>query len=202
MQGAVGVPIPAAGQTMASGLAAGCRDVRRAAQCGECGPGADPVGVLAGRDEQLGGGLVADTRLLRSNPGVPAGDVSIMKSPATRWARATSRVQIAEPRPKLESLAIAMGSASSSNGMATSTGRKFSCRAMIMSLVTSANTYRGLFRGLVGGDFSQRLAVYRPLDDLAGRALRQLVDELHDSWNLVGRQPLSRPRGDRGSVLR
>ena len=147
MQGAVGLPIPAAGQTMASGLAAGCWDVRRAAQCGECGLGADPVGVLAGRDEQLGGGLVADTRLLRSNPGVPAGDVSIMKSPATRWARATSRVQIAEPRPKLESLAIAMGSASSSNGMATSTGRKFSCRTMTMSLVTSAKTYRGRFRG-------------------------------------------------------
>jgi hypothetical protein len=38
----------------------------------------------------------------------------VSSRPATRCARATSRVQIAEPRPKLESLAVAMGTASSS----------------------------------------------------------------------------------------
>jgi hypothetical protein len=152
--------------------------------------GADPVGVVAGRDEQLDGGLVADTHPSRSNPGVPAVDVSTMEHPVGGDRRS---------RPHRIPVGRQRGANEPHRG--SSTEPKISCRAMVMSLVTSASTYQSLFRGLVGSDFSQRLAVDRPLEDLARRALRQLVDELNDSRNLVGRQPLSRPRRDRGSVL-
>ena len=71
---------------MASGLAAGCRDWCDAAECGEGSLGADSVGVVAGGDEQLGGGLVADAfdgDRLRAGPfdegsqlGVEVGDLA------------------------------------------------------------------------------------------------------------------------------
>jgi hypothetical protein len=60
-QGAVGLAVAATGEPMPFRLAAGCRDRCDPAEGGKGRLGADPVGVVADGDEQLCGGLVADT---------------------------------------------------------------------------------------------------------------------------------------------
>jgi hypothetical protein len=60
VQGPVGVAVPAAVQPVPAGLARAGRDGGDAAQVGEGGLAAQPLGVLAGGDQQLAGVVVAD----------------------------------------------------------------------------------------------------------------------------------------------
>ena len=60
VQGVVGLPVTAAGQPVAAGLAGGGRDRRDAAQGGEGGLAGEPVGVEPGGDQQLRGDGWAD----------------------------------------------------------------------------------------------------------------------------------------------
>jgi len=60
-QGVVGLPVAAPVEPMAGRLAGRGVDRGDPAEVGEGGLGADPVGVVAGGDEQQGGGVGADT---------------------------------------------------------------------------------------------------------------------------------------------
>ena len=65
MQGPVGVAVAAAVQPVAVGLAGAGRDGRDPAQVGEGGLAAQPVGVLAGGDQQLAGMVLANREQLQ-----------------------------------------------------------------------------------------------------------------------------------------
>jgi hypothetical protein len=65
VQGAVGLAVPAAGKAMSSGLAAGGRDRRDAAQSGEGCLGADPVGVVAGGADTVSVGTLVTVDVVR-----------------------------------------------------------------------------------------------------------------------------------------
>jgi hypothetical protein len=60
VQGPVGVAVAAAVQPVPAGLARAGGDGGDSAQVGEGGLAAEPLGVLAGGDEQLAGVIVAD----------------------------------------------------------------------------------------------------------------------------------------------
>ena len=60
MQGAVGVAVAAAVESVAHGFAAGCFERADPAEFGERGVAADPVGVVAKGGQQSGGGVGAD----------------------------------------------------------------------------------------------------------------------------------------------
>ena len=60
VEGGVGLPVAAAVEAVSLGLAGGCFDGADAAQGGEGGLASQPFGVVAGGDEQRGGGVGAD----------------------------------------------------------------------------------------------------------------------------------------------
>ena len=61
VQGAVGVEVAASVEAVADRFAAGGFQWADSAEFGECDVAADPVGVVADRGQQRGGGVRADT---------------------------------------------------------------------------------------------------------------------------------------------
>jgi len=61
VQGAVGVAVAASVEAVADRFAAGGFQWADSAEFGECDVAADPVGVVADRGQQRGGGVRADT---------------------------------------------------------------------------------------------------------------------------------------------
>ena len=72
VEGGVGLPVAATVQPAALGLAAGGLHGAGAAQGGERGRGAQPLGVVPGCDEQCGGGVGSDRRAVPAGRGWPA----------------------------------------------------------------------------------------------------------------------------------
>jgi hypothetical protein len=84
VQRLVGVAVAAAVQPVPAGLAGAGRDGGDSAQVGEGGLAAQPLGVLAGGDEQLAGVVVADREQLQEPGSGPTDEV------ASRWSARVS----------------------------------------------------------------------------------------------------------------
>ena len=73
-QGVVGLAVPAAVEAVADGLARGRLHGAGAAQRGQGGVGAEPVGVVSGGDQQAAGGLHPHAVAGQQSRGGPAGE--------------------------------------------------------------------------------------------------------------------------------
>ena len=116
VEGVVGLAVAAAVEPVTAGLARGRLEGGDAAEVGECRFVAQPFGVVAGGDEQLGGDVVADT-VQASSPGAvrsTSGRIAALSSSSSS-SRSTTR------RPGCGSPAASSSAPCRSGGAATST---------------------------------------------------------------------------------